>query len=108
MVVLEVEIMAEMVLTFLIHTILKDTGTGVLNQKAVMEEIKELLVAVEIHTIAELTHVAAVVAAGGGGGGKDVSSPGGGGSGYIGRVSNGYMDTGVHEGNGSACITFVP
>lgn len=29
-----------------------------------MEEIKELLVAVEIHTIAELTHVAAAVAAG--------------------------------------------
>lgn len=44
----------------------------------------------------------------GGGGGKDVSSPGGGGSGYTGGVSNGYMENGVREGNGFACITFVP
>ncbi len=44
----------------------------------------------------------------GGGGGKDISSPGGGGSGYIGGVLSGYMDSGVHEGDGYAVITWIP
>ena len=54
-------------------------------------------------------------AGGGGGGGwygggssKNNSSPGGGGSGYIGGVSNGFMQNGIQSGNGKAVITWHP
>ena len=43
-----------------------------------------------------------------GGGGSYDNDGGGGGSGYIGGVSNGFMQNGVQSGNGRALITWMP